>query len=154
MPGAADCSYFLMKEGFSLDQTQIEREIKSLVNVPHQFSFENGVTITKVEHDLCEGELAVGPDSINPGGYVHGGALVTLADTVAGVAAHSSGLRCVTLNNTMNYFKPGREGKIYCKAQVEKAGRTVQVCQATLTNDQGEMVASGTFTFYALGPAE
>ena len=54
----------------------------------------------------------------------------------------------------MNYFKPGREGKIYCKAQVEKAGRTVQVCQATLTNDQGEMVASGTFTFYALGPAE
>ena len=28
------------------------------------------------------------------------------------------------------------------------------VNETTLTNDQGEMVASGTFTFYALGPAE
>ena len=43
---------------------------------------------------------------------------------------------------------------LFRSAQVEKAGRTVQVCQATLTNDQGEMVASGAFTFYALGPAE
>ena len=124
------------------------------VNQTDGYAKGSHVRITHIALGSAEGELEVCPEVLNPLGIVHGGCLTTLADTVAGVAAHSSGLRCVTLNNTMNYFKPGREGKIYCKAQVEKAGRTVQVCQATLTNDQGEMVASGTFTFYALGPAK
>ena len=102
------------------------------VNQTDGYAKGSHVRITHIALGSAEGELEVCPEVLNPLGIV----------------------RCVTLNNTMNYFKPGREGKIYCKAQVEKAGRTVQVCQATLTNDQGEMVASGTFTFYALGPAE
>ena len=148
MPGAADCSYFLMKEGFSLDQTQIEREIKSLVNVPHQFSFENGVTITKVEHDLCEGELAVGPDSINPGGYVHGGALVTLADTVAGCCACSRGGDCVTANESFEFLRTAGGPKIFCRAVPKKMGRTLRVIQVELTDSASRTVATGTFTFF------
>lgn len=112
------------------------------------------VRITCIAPGYAEGELEVCPEVLNPMGIVHGGCLTTLADTVTGVAAHSSGLRCVTLNCTMNYLKPGRGSKILCKATVEKSGRTVQVCQAALTGDQGETVATGTFTYYALGPME
>ena len=46
-----------------------------LTNQPHQFSYESGVEVTHVEPGRAEGVLTVGPDSINPHGKVHGGAL-------------------------------------------------------------------------------
>ena len=46
--------------------------ISSVVNQPHQFSYENGIYVTKVEPGRAEGVLEVGPDSINPHGMVHG----------------------------------------------------------------------------------
>ena len=54
------------------------------VNTPHQFSYENGITVTHVEPGYAKGELVVGPNSINPHKNVHGGAMATLADTVGG----------------------------------------------------------------------
>ena len=58
--------------------------IFAAVNAPHQFSYENGIVVTEARADYGRGVLTVGPDSINPHGQVHGGALATLADTVAG----------------------------------------------------------------------
>ena len=55
--------------------------IRELTNRPHQFSHESGVEVTHVEPGRAEGILTVGPDSINPHGKVHGGALATLADS-------------------------------------------------------------------------
>ena len=67
--------------------------IRELTNRPHQFSHESGVEVTHVEPGRAEGILTVGPDSINPHGKVHGGALATLADTVAGCCACARGRR-------------------------------------------------------------
>lgn len=75
--------------------------ISSVVNQPHQFSYENGIYVTKVEPGRAEGVLEVGPDSINPHGMVHGGALATLADTVGGSCACATGRRCVTASSSM-----------------------------------------------------
>ena len=112
------------------------------------------IVVTKLQDRYAEGELTITPETLNPRGIVHGGCLATLADTVSGVAAHSTGLGCVTLNCTMNFLRPATGKKVYCRSRVEKTGRTIQVCQATLLNDQGETVATGTFTFYAVGPLE
>jgi len=131
-----------------LDQLQIEREIKTLVNAPHQFSFENGITITKVARDFCEGELAVNPDSRNPGGQVHGGALVTLADTVAGCCACSRGGDCVTANESFEFLRAADGPKIFCRAVPKKMGRSLCVIQTDLTDSSGRLVATGTFTFF------
>ena len=131
-----------------MDSNQIEQEMKALVNAPHQFSFENGIVITKVERDLCEGELTVGPDSVNPGGYVHGGALVTLADTVAGCCACSRGGDCVTANESFEFLRTAGGPKIFCRAVPRKMGRTLRVIQTELTDSSGRLVASGTFTIF------
>jgi acyl-coenzyme A thioesterase PaaI-like protein len=37
-------------------------------------------------------------------------------------------------------------------AEPEKIGRTVSVFRCALTDDQGELVASGQFTFFMTGP--
>ena len=37
-----------------------------VVNSPHQFSYENGILVTRVIPGRAEGVLVVGPDSVNP----------------------------------------------------------------------------------------
>ena len=118
------------------------------VNTPHQFSYENGVTVTHVEPGRAEGVLEIGPNSINPHGNVHGGALATLADTVGGCCACSKGGQCVTASSTMEFLRPAWGGRIYCEATPKKLGRKLSVIQVTLTDEQEKVVATGTFTFF------
>ncbi len=121
-----------------------------VVNRPHQFSYENGIAVTRLEPGLCEGELTIGPDSINPHGTVHGGALATLADTVSGCCACSRGGSCVTATSTMEFLRPATGTKIRCRATPKKLGRTLSVVQFSMTDDRDALVATGTFTFCML----
>ena len=118
------------------------------VNTPHQFSYENGILLTDVEPGYARGELTVGPNSINPHGNVHGGALATLADTVGGCCACSKGGSCVTANCTLEFLRPATGPRIVCEATPKKMGRTLSVIQVVLINDQNVVVATGTYTFF------
>ena len=122
------------------------------VNTPHQFSYENGVTVTHVEPGRAEGVLEVGPNSINPHGNVHGGALSTLADTVGGCCACSKGGVCVTASSSMEFLRPANGSMITCIATSKKLGRTLAVVQTDLFNDSEKLVATGTFTFFMVEP--
>lgn len=121
------------------------------VNTPHQFSYENGILLTEVEPGYAKGELTFGPNSINPHGNIHGGALATLADTVCGCCACSKGGSCVTASSTMEFLRPANTPKIYCEATPKKMGRTLSVIQFVMSNDKGAVVATGTFTFFMFG---
>ena len=122
------------------------------VNTPHQFSYENGVTVTHVEPGRAEGVLEVGPNSINPHGNVHGGALSTLADTVGGCCACSKGGVCVTASSSMEFLRPANGSMITCIATPKKLGRTLAVVHTDLFNDSEKLVATGTFTFFMVEP--
>ena len=122
------------------------------VNTPHQFSYENGVTVTHVEPGRAEGVLEEGPNSINPHGNVHGGALSTLADTVGGCCACSKGGVCVTASSSMEFLRPANGSMITCIATPKKLGRTLAVVQTDLFNDSEKLVATGTFTFFMVEP--
>lgn len=124
-------------------------KLKDVVNTPGHFAPDSGVTVTRIEGREAEGRLDIRTNSLNPMGIVHGGALVTLADTVAGCAAFTCGKVCVTLDCTMQYLAPGTGSYIHCVATPKKLGKTILVYEATLTNDQGKTVATGTYTFFA-----
>jgi len=128
---------------------EMEEKLK-VVNSPHQFSYENGVTITWLEPGLTRGELAAGEDSVNPHGQVHGGALYTLADTTAGCCACSKGGSCVTASSSMEFLRPAAGGRITCAATPKKLGKNLSVIQVELKNGDGVVVATGTFTFFML----
>ena len=131
------------------NSTQFKNPIP-IVNSPHQFSYENGITVTKVEPGYAEGVLEVGENSVNPHGNVHGGALATLTDTVAGCCACSKGGSCVTSGCSIEYLRPANGSKIYCTATPKKLGRTLSVVALEMTNDQGAVVATATYTFFML----
>lgn len=127
-------------------------KLKDGVNAGDVFAKKNHVTITKVDRDGTEGVLEIHEDSLNPLGIVHGGALLALADTVAGTAAYSNGSECVTLDCAMQFLSPGTGTKIVCVARPKKVGKTILVYDVTLTRDDGKTVAGGTYTFFARGP--
>ena len=124
--------------------------LNSVVNAPHQFSYESGVLVTRVEPGFAQGVLEVGPNSINPHGKVHGGALATLGDTVGGSCACADGRRCVTAGSSMEFLRPAYGKLITCIATPKKEGRTLSVIQVEMYNDQGKLVVTGTFTFFMM----
>lgn len=131
-----------------MNSKEIEETLKAAVNGADQFSAYNNIFLEKAWDGRAEGRLTVGEHSLNPHGMVHGGALVTLADTVAGTCACSKlGNTCVTTNSTMEYLRPGTGPWIRCVANVRKAGRTLSVVQVELTDSKDRLVATGTYTF-------
>ncbi len=126
---------------------EMKHPILSVVNTPHQFSYENGIELTHVEPGLTRGVLHAGPNSINPHGMIHGGAIATLADTVAGSCACSRGGNCVTCSSTMEYLRPAY-GDLFCEATPKKLGRRLSVIQVEIRNAQDKTVATGTLTFF------
>lgn len=124
------------------------------INNARGYAKYSGIRVTKVAPNYCEGELTITPDTCNYLGIVHGGCLATLADTVAGIAACSSGNGTVTINYGFSFLRPSTGKVIKCVAEPEKVGRQVSVFRCSLTNDEGKLVASGQFTFFMTGPLD
>ena len=124
--------------------------IKRVSNDPTNFPAFNNITVTKVADDCAEGELTVTGSSLNAHGIVHGGCLATLADTVAGAAVASRRGPCVTLNYGMDFLAPAAGAIIRCVATPRKVGKTICVYNCLLTDEKGESVATGNFTFFVM----
>ena len=123
--------------------------LKNRINRPGLFSATNGILVTECGLHYANGELTVSPSSMNPRCIVHGGCLSALMDTVAGIAACTDGRGCVTLNCSVSYLRAAQNTKkVYCKATAVKTGRTVAVYQAELFDDDGTLLANGTYTFF------
>ena len=133
-----------------MEQRGREKPVLGRANQPHQFSYENGILVTHVEPGLARGELRAGPNSVNPHGMIHGGALATLADTVGGCCACSTGGNCVTASSTLEFLRPAYGEKIFCEATPKKLGRKLSVVQLVMTDTKGKVVATGTYTFFMI----
>ena len=123
-------------------------ELLNAVNNGPYFGPRSRVKVTRAGGGEAEGELEICTDTRNPMGIVHGGALFTLADTVAGTAAFTTGHTCVTLDSSMQFLAAARGDKVFCVATPKKIGRTIVVYDVALTDGEERLVASGTFTFF------
>lgn len=133
------------------NRPELYRALMNNANNIRGFVRHNNIRITKLEELYAEGELTITPDSLNRWGFVHGGCLVSLADTVGGVAATTTGKSTVTLNNTFNFLRPAGGSRIRCVGRAVKVGKTIAVFRCTLTDDREREVANGDFTFYFTG---
>jgi uncharacterized protein (TIGR00369 family) len=85
-------------------------------------------------------EWVVNPDA----GYTHGGILAALIDLCADWALVSTTGRGVpTIDMRVDYHRAAMKGDIVCKGKVVKGGKQFSVCEASLYNEQGQLLASG-----------
>ena len=113
------------------------------------FQRHNGMLITEIGDGSCTVEVTLTENSNNFQQIAHGGLIYSLCDTAGGMAAD-----ClyppfgVTISGSLNYLRPGIGKKLFAKGTLVKAGRTVQVADTDVYNEEGMHVAHGTFTYY------
>jgi 1,4-dihydroxy-2-naphthoyl-CoA hydrolase len=95
-----------------------------------------GIEALEIGQGSARLALAVRRDLLAPNGYLHAGAVVSLADTAAGYGCVSSlpeGARSfTTIELKSNFFGTAREGRIEAHATLVHGGRTTQVWDVTV----------------------
>ena len=106
----------------------------------------------ELEQDYAVCKLDIRPESLNPFGMVHGGALCTLADNAAGMAAHTDGRLYVTQSSTFQFVKNQGSGTIYAAARVRHRGHSTCLVAVDILGEDEKLLATGEFTFFCVDP--
>ena len=86
-------------------------------------------------------------------GDIHGGALYSVADNLAGIAAASYGFYVTTVSGNIQYLKAVRNvDKVLCEAKVIKAGKTISAVHVDITDGKDTLFNVADFTYFNLGP--
>jgi uncharacterized protein (TIGR00369 family) len=116
-----------------------------------------GVEITSVEAELLRGRTVVRDELFAPNGFLHAGAVVSIADTLCGYGTivnlpeGATGFTTVELKS--NFVGTAREGVVLCEARPVHRGRTTQVWDAEVTAEStGRTIAVFRCTQMVLWP--
>jgi uncharacterized protein (TIGR00369 family) len=93
--------------------------------------------------------VAWDPSRCTAGGVLHGGLLMTLADSVGAWCAFLNlpeGASTTTIESKTNFLRAVRQGSVEAVARPLHVGRTVVVVDTELRDDDGRLVARVTQT--------
>jgi uncharacterized protein (TIGR00369 family) len=100
-----------------------------------------GIEWIEVRHGLVKARMAVTAHHMAPNGYLHGGAIVTLADTACGFGAMSArppeAIGFTTIELKANFLGTARQGAAACTARLVHGGRQTQVWDAEVSDEAG-----------------
>ena len=105
-----------------------------------------GLTVTSVGDGEIEITATWRPEwVVNPkGGYTHGGILATLVDLTADWSLVSLlGQPVPTVDLRVDYHRPAMQGDLTARGKVIKSGKSLSVCEASVYDAEGRLLASG-----------
>ena len=103
-----------------------------------------GVRIGEASGDRVVLTCPVTPDLHQPFGLVHGGVYATLAETAASVGASlwfGDRGKVVGVSNHTDFLRAVRRGELRAEATPLSRGRTTQLWQVEIGDEQGRLVA-------------
>jgi uncharacterized protein (TIGR00369 family) len=99
-----------------------------------------GLVITEVSEGLLKGELELRKALLAPNGFLHAGAVIAFADTLAGYGcvAHlpQGAQNFTTVELKTNFLGTATQGRLYGEARAVHLGRTTQVWDATVVHGE------------------
>lgn len=135
---------------------QLERKQKSMDTSQIQQLCENtlvshlDISFTKVSHEGITARMPVNKKTMQPLGYLHGGASLALLETVG--SALSVLNTDTTQNNVFgmsvnaNHLKPTQTGYVYGTATFLHKGTKTHVVNVRITDEAGELICEGRIT--------
>ena len=100
-----------------------------------------GLTILEVEEGTVSSRLDLREELMAPNGYLHAATVVALADTSCGygtlVNLPEGAQSFTTMELKSNFVGTKRGGAIGCEAKLVHGGRTTQVWDATVSDEEG-----------------
>lgn len=122
--------------------------LKETRNKTNEFGKHNGITIEEIKEGYAKVSMLVQPFHMNPIGSVHGGCIFTMADLAAGTAAASHEKAATTVNADAHFLRPAiNSQKLYAEAIELKRGKRILVYEATVSDQDDNLLFKGTFTY-------
>lgn len=112
------------------------------------------IVYTAIGDDFLEAEMPVNSKVYQPDGVLHGGAMVALAESVGSAASmifldkENYYIRGIEIS--ANHVKSMREGVVKANAKFLHKGRTTQVWDIKLTNENGQLISAVKLTTLAI----
>jgi uncharacterized protein (TIGR00369 family) len=124
--------------------------------IARSFPAEMGVEPLEITDERCRGRIVVDERHLHPGGLVHGGAWVALADSVAAWQTFRHlppGHDFTTVEMKLNVFAGGRPGdELIATAEHLHAGRSTHVIEVRVVCSD-RLVANLVVTQLVLAPS-
>ena len=131
-----------------MDKEKILQKIQE--SIQDTMSSAIGIEITDVGDDFICGKMPVDKRTVQRFGILHGGASVTLAESLGSII----GSMQIDLNTEMvvgveinaNHLKSIKAGWVYGKASPIRIGKKIQVWEIKITNEKSELVCISRLT--------
>ena len=112
------------------------------------------ITYVDVGENFLIARMPVTPRVHQPDGVLHGGASVALAESVGSAASYifldGQEFFVRGIEIAANHVKGIREGYVYAKASILHKGRTTQLWEIKITNEEGDLISNCKLTTIAL----
>lgn len=139
-------------ENRGLDQNLFDYIIKAFGDSP--FYQLMGLRVKSLAPGKAEIAASTLEQHANPQGMVHGGLLMSAADSAMGNAVRSLGVKTVTVDCTTSFLAAAEFGKdILAEGQVIKSGRNIFFTEARVWCE-GKLLATARATFFKTGTIE
>ena len=113
-----------------------------------------GLELTDIGNDYVCGKIPVDRRTIQPFGFLHGGASVALAETIGSLAGQMQvdPEREIVLGVEINasHIKSVKKGWVYGKASPIKIGKKIQVWEILITDVEKKLVCISRLTLAVL----
>ena len=127
------------------------KELAKSRNAKNVFCNRLGIQIQDIAPGRAVVVKTVGPEDVNPLGIPHGGVYFSMADTACGTAMATHGYAAVTMDANYHFLKSAAVGDTLTAESFEvRSGRTIGGYDVRITNQDGTLLGTGTFTFYRL----
>ena len=114
------------------------------------FMNHNNIRLGDNGDEWSEVYLDVTTESTNPYGFVHGGALFTMADCCAGMTARLDGRRYVTQDSSVQFIHNVDHGRLTAHGKVLNRGKRICLVQVRIRNEEGELLFNGAFSMFCI----
>ncbi len=112
------------------------------------------ITYIDVGENFLLARMPVTPRVYQPDGVLHGGASVALAESVGSAASYifldGKEFFVRGIEIAANHVKSVKEGYVYARASILHKGRTTQLWEIKITNEEGDLISNCKLTTIAL----
>ncbi|WP_283777906.1 PaaI family thioesterase [Flagellimonas spongiicola] len=112
------------------------------------------ITYVDVGENYLVARMPVTAKVHQPDGVLHGGASVALAESVGSAASYvfldGQEFFVRGIEISANHVKSIREGFVFAKASIIHKGRTTQLWEIKITNEEGDLISNCKLTTIAL----
>ena len=106
-----------------------------------------GIKLVEVSDGYAKVSLEVNPEFLNFVGTIHGGIIMTLADSAFGYAVNTVQFPTVAAQFNTHFLNPAKQGdNLIAECHVVKAGKRAVMAEISVQTGDGKLIARATGT--------